>query len=70
MKVITEVMIKFDTSDAQSKLERLGRAVQRVSEAMDEMNTAIEKCSKVSIEYSIIKKGGSDKKWYQFLKSK
>ena len=68
MKPITEVIIKFDTADASSKLERLGRAAQRVEEAMDEMNNAIEKCSKVSIEYSIIKKSGTDKKWYQFWK--
>ena len=68
MKPITEVIIKFDITDGSSKLERLGRAAQRVEEAMDEMNAAIEKCSKVSIEYSIIKKSGTDKKWYQFWK--
>ena len=68
MKQITEVTIKFDTADAASKLERLSRTVQRVNEAMDEMNIAIEKCSKVSIEYSIINKSGSSKKWWQFWK--
>jgi len=65
MKTPAEVKFRINATEAISKLQRLGEAAQKAINAVDDFNTALEKCQKMDLEISI-KYNSNTKKWYQF----